>query len=397
MNQALDKKKIIVLVVICLITTLVAGIYGSLTAGEMALSWLNLTNYEVKITTIFDLIKSINESTPKATKGYILGAAGIGLVITLIPLILFIAVFFGLKQKEEIYGSASFAKDFDIRKAGLLPTPKQRKGLKYPSILIGKYKDKFLHFAGQQFLYLAAPTRSGKGVGIVIPNLLNYADSVVCVDIKFENFLFTAGFREKCGQNVFLFSPDGFAESEEMRKNGEIKSHHYNPLHYIRRDMKYRDGDVQKIVDILFPPNEGDIWKGLAGNLAKGLICYLLDTEKNQLEENKWNNNIKVIKPTIPLMMKLGTDKGGYSSFIERALKEHEDEENPLSEATRAAFNEFLEMHDKGRSSVLMTFNSEMKVYTNPTCAAALSDNDFDFENLRRERMSIYVGLSPDG
>ena len=68
MNQALDKKKIIVLVVICLITTLGAGIYGSLTAGEMALSWLNLTNYEVKITTIFDLIKSINESTPKATK-----------------------------------------------------------------------------------------------------------------------------------------------------------------------------------------------------------------------------------------------------------------------------------------------------------------------------------------
>lgn len=188
MNQALDKKKIIVLVVICLITTLGAGIYGSLTAGEMALSWLNLTNYEVKITTIFDLIKSINESTPKATKGYILGAAGIGLVITLIPLILFIAVFFGLKQKEEIYGSASFAKDLDIRKAGLLPTPKQRKGFQYPSILIGKYKDKFLHFAGQQFLYLAAPTRSGKGVGIVIPNLLNYADSVVCVDIKFENF-----------------------------------------------------------------------------------------------------------------------------------------------------------------------------------------------------------------
>ena len=142
------------------------------------------------------------------------------------------------------------------------------------------------------------------------------------------------------------------------------------------------DSSILEIVDILFPPNEGDIWKGLAGNLAKGLICYLLDTEKNQLEENKWNNNIKVIKPTIPLMMKLGTDKGGYSSFIERALKEHEDEENPLSEATRAAFNEFLEMHDKGRSSVLMTFNSEMKVYTNPTCAAALSDNDFDFENL---------------
>lgn len=216
-----------------------------------------------------------------------MGAAGIGLLITLAPLLFIGILVFALKPREEIFGSASFAKELDIRKAGLLPTKTQRQKFKYPSILIGKYKNQFLHFSGQQFLYLAAPTRSGKGVGIVIPNLLNYADSVVCVDIKFENFLFTAGFREKCGQKVFLFSPDGFAESEEMRAKGEIKSHHYNPLHYIRRDMKYRDSDVQKIVDILFPPNDGDIWKGLAGNLAKGLICYLLDTEQNEIEELK--------------------------------------------------------------------------------------------------------------
>lgn len=328
-----------------------------------------------------------------------MGAAGIGLLITLAPLLFIGILVFALKPREEIFGSASFAKELDIRKAGLLPTKTQRQKFKYPSILIGKYKNQFLHFSGQQFLYLAAPTRSGKGVGIVIPNLLNYADSVVCVDIKFENFLFTAGFREKCGQKVFLFSPDGFAESEEMRAKGEIKSHHYNPLHYIRRDMKYRDSDVQKIVDILFPPNDGDIWKGLAGNLAKGLICYLLDTEQNEIEELKkaFKDTSKVTKPTIPMMMKLGTGKGGYGAFIERAMQEHEDNENILSEATRAAFNEFLEMHDKGRSSVLMTFNAEMKVYTNPTCAAALSGNDFDFEDLRKKRMSIYVGLSPDG
>lgn len=391
-HQPLDKKKKIILSIILLVLIIIAAVFGCVLSGKLALNWLGL-NFESKFTTIFDLLQQITPTTPKKTKGTIIGAALIGLVITLLPLLLAGLIFFGLKPKQELFGSARFATEFEIKKAGLLPTKAERQKFKYPSILIGKYKDKFLHFAGQQFLYLAAPTRSGKGVGIVIPNLLNYADSVVVVDIKFENFLFTAGFREKCGQKVFLFSPDGYAETEQARKDGTIKSHHYNPLHYIRRDMKYRDSDVQKIVDILFPPNDGDIWKGLAGNLAKGLICYLLDTEKNQLQRNEKS----IIKPTIPLMMKLGTDKGGYSSFIERALKEHEDGENTLSMATRAAFNEFLEMHDKGRSSVLMTFNAEMKVYTNPTCEAALSDNDFDFDNLRRERMSIYVGLSPDG
>ena len=138
MEQPLDKKKMIVLILIALLATVGAAIYGSLTASEMALEWLNLTHIEAKITTIFDLIKSINESTPKASKGYILGAAGIGLLITLAPLIFFGVLAFALKPREEIYGSAAFAKDLDIRKAGLLPTPKQRKGLKYPSILIGK-------------------------------------------------------------------------------------------------------------------------------------------------------------------------------------------------------------------------------------------------------------------
>lgn len=391
MQQELDKNKKITLAIIGLIAVVVTGVFGSYLAGNLALNWLHL-NFDANITTIFDLLQQITPTTHKKVKGIIFGSAAIGVAITLLPVIIIAAVIF-IKPKQELYGSARFATDFEIKKAGLLPNAKQREKSKYPSILIGKYKNQFLYFAGQQFLYLAAPTRSGKGVGIVIPNLLNYADSIVVVDIKFENFIFSGGFREKCGQKVFLFSPDGYAESEEMRQNGQIKSHHYNPLHYIRRDMKYRDGDVQKIVDILFPPNAGDIWKGLAGNLAKGLICYLLDTEQNQI-----NNNVKnPIKPTIPLMMQLGTDKGGYSGFIERALKEHEDGENLLSEATRAAFNEFLEMHDKGRSSVLMTFNAEMKVYTNPTCAAALSGNDFDFEYLRRERMSIYVGLSPDG
>ena len=70
---------------------------------------------------------------------------------------------------------------------------------------------KLLHYSGQQFALLAAPTRSGKGVGIVIPNLLSYKSSVVVLDIKQENFNLTSGYRkEVLGQEVYLFNP--FAE-----------------------------------------------------------------------------------------------------------------------------------------------------------------------------------------
>jgi type IV secretion system protein VirD4 len=56
-------------------------------------------------------------------------------------------------------------------------------------VLVGKFKDKFLEFFGNEFVFVAAPTRSGKGVGIVIPNLLHYRDSCVVLDVKNENWI----------------------------------------------------------------------------------------------------------------------------------------------------------------------------------------------------------------
>src|SRR3546814_13162280 len=58
-----------------------------------------------------------------------------------------------------------------------------------------------------EHVLLEAPTGSGKGVGIVIPNLLQWPDSVVVLDIKRENYEIPAGFRRKGGQKVVLFNP----------------------------------------------------------------------------------------------------------------------------------------------------------------------------------------------
>lgn len=85
-----------------------------------------------------------------------------------------------LDRERPTYGDARFAHPGEIRKAGLMG--------EHQGIIVGRIGGRYLIFGGQQFVMMSAPTRSGKGVGIVIPNLLNWADSAVVTDIKLENF-----------------------------------------------------------------------------------------------------------------------------------------------------------------------------------------------------------------
>ena len=77
-------------------------------------------------------------------------------------------------------------------------------------IILGRLGSRCLMLAGQQGVALAAPPRAGKGTGVVVPNALNWPGSLVCVDIKRENWTITAGFRNAHGQACYLFDP--FAE-----------------------------------------------------------------------------------------------------------------------------------------------------------------------------------------
>ena len=120
-----------------------------------------------------------------------------------------------------------------------------------PTLVVGRWRGRYLRFAGQQFVLLAAPARSGKGVGIVIPNLLTYSDSVVVLDIKQENFRLTAGFRRAHGHAVYLFNP--FAE--------DGRTHRYNPLSVVADGM-FRVGDILAIGHVLYPAGGHDeFWK----------------------------------------------------------------------------------------------------------------------------------------
>ena len=79
-----------------------------------------------------------------------------------------------LPRRRALHGDARFARRGEIAKAGLLGDH---------GIVLGRLGRRCLMLPGQQGVALAAPPRAGKGTGVVIPNLLNWPDSVICVDI----------------------------------------------------------------------------------------------------------------------------------------------------------------------------------------------------------------------
>jgi type IV secretion system protein VirD4 len=251
----------------------------------------------------------------------------------------------------------------------------------------GRFKNKYIYYHGQQFLILYAPTRSGKGVGIVIPNCVNYPESIVVLDIKLENFFLSAGYRQAQGHECFLFSPDGFADSQAAAQRGEIKSHRFNPLDYVSRSPLQRESDLKKIAAIFYPTTggENDTWNESAGSLWIGIALYLLDME--QQDPTTKVAVSQIIKTSIP------ASGDPLEKWMELTLKAKSDQ---LGEDTKQYFRKFMSAADRTRASILVNFSNGVAVFSNPITAAATDASDFDLRDLRKKKMSVYLGLSPN-
>ncbi len=164
--------------------------------------------------------------------------------------------------RGSLHGDARFATRREIATGGAL--------LGGHGIILGRIGRRCLMLAGQQGVALAAPPRAGKGTGVVVPNLLNWPDSVICIDIKRENWTLTAGFRKAAGQACFLFDP--FAEDGATAR--------WNPFFYVSADPMRRVNDLQRIAEMLYPdpPNVDPFWTASARSLFLGIALYLFET-----------------------------------------------------------------------------------------------------------------------
>ena len=291
-------------------------------------------------------------------------SGGLALGILLLPLTLLL-----IKKKPGLHGDAHFATLREIKKASLW------KNKQSPAILIGKYRGEYLQFPGAQHVLLSAPTRSGKGVSIIIPNLLQWSDSCVVLDIKMENWELTSGYRRKYGQECFLFNPGAI----------DGKTHRYNPLSYVSDEPAQRIDDLQKIANILFPDIQGTdpIWTATPRTLFLGIALYLFETpgKKRTIGQILWETLLS----------------GDGALYFKAKIQERQDAGNPLSEICVRALNSYCSIDAPNtRAGIISSFRSRLELWLNPIMDAATSDNDFDLRDLRKKRMSIYVGVTPD-
>ncbi len=236
----------------------------------------------------------------------------------------------------ETYGSARWATNKEIAAAGLLGAN---------GVVLGRHGQTYLRHDGPEHILCFAPTRSGKGVGLVVPSLLAWPGSAIVHDIKGENWQLTSGFRARHGQ-VLLFDPTN------------PNSAAYNPLLEVRRGA-WEVRDVQNIADILVDP-EGSLerrnhWEKTSHALLVGAILHVLYAEADKTLAGVaafLSDPRRPIEATLAAMMRTA----------------HLGEAGPHPVIASAA-RELLNKSDNERSGVLSTAMSFLGLYRDPVVA----------------------------
>jgi type IV secretion system protein VirD4 len=366
----MSKSKITVILLLCMLIACVLGLF--FTHIVYAVVSKNLAQLFFP-SILIDALKATGGDF-KAASGLLKSSLvkGFG-VSTLVALFCAYKLLF---KEKSLYGTAKFATKSEIKAAGFF-TPKNN------SLIVGKVGKDYLYYTGQQFAILAAPTRSGKGVGIVIPNLLSYKESVVVLDIKQENFNLTSGFRQAHGQEVFLFNP--FAE--------DGKTHRWNPLSYITQDVRGRVSDIMSIALMLYPvgaDGKDQFWKGQAQNVFLALILFLMERRDYQLEMGCPEFLLGPV--CIGAVLQLSTADGV-------PLVEHLTEMSKmpfLSPQAKTAFSGLLANNEEIFASIMGTFKEPLLPWLNPVVSAATASNDFLLTDVRKKKMTIYIGILPN-
>ncbi|MFS2204058.1 conjugal transfer protein TraG [Variovorax sp. Varisp36] len=271
-----------------------------------------------------------------------------------------------MAKRVTTYGSARWAEREEIDKVGLT---------KPAGVFLGKTSDKsgaYLRHEGPEHVMAFAPTRSGKGVGLVVPTLLSWPGSAVIHDIKGENWNLTAGWRARFS-HCLLFNPT------------DARSAAYNPLLEVRRGA-HEVRDVQNIADILVDP-EGALerrnhWEKTSHALLVGAILHVLYAGEDKTLRGVANF---LSDPACPFEVTL------HRMMTTRHLGED------IHPVVASAAREVLNKSDNERSGVLSTAMSFLGLYRDPTVAEVTSRCDWRIADLisAEHPVSLYLVVPP--
>lgn len=263
------------------------------------------------------------------------------------------------KTDENTHGSADWAKEMGEHATG-----------ERDRFVLGKFEGKRFYQSGH--MLTCAPSGAGKGIGVVIPNLLEYGGSVFCVDIKGENFAVTSDRRKEFGQNIILVDPFNVTGAENQDA--------YNLMDWLKAFPDDITSDSQMIADALVVVGSGgdsDFWNDSARDLLRGIIAYV-----STLDD--------------PMRSTLGEVR----RIITMARNDFQDvlvemQSSPLAVVERCA-NNMLSMDDKTRAGILSTAQQQTAFLDEDRITRVLSCSTFDISQFKNGAMSFYLVMPPE-
>ena len=255
-----------------------------------------------------------------------------------------------------------FATLKDLEKSGLTQG-KPGKSILLGTIGSGK-KAVDIRYSGDSHFFVNGPSRSGKGRGFVMTNLLEYLGSVVVLDVKLENFALTGAARLAMGQKCFVFAP------------GSKNSHRWNPLDFVR-DWPERSTDLINLATTLLPIGEKEegYWKQTARGLMASLIGYVLESETMEGRRN------------LRSVLRLFSTGKPFSEVLEAIIAG----EAGLNDFILAGFRQHLGRDEDQRPSFEGHIVTVLAPFNNLLMAQACAASDFDVRDLRRKPFSLFI------
>ncbi|HGN6450244.1 TPA: type IV secretory system conjugative DNA transfer family protein [Neisseria gonorrhoeae] len=285
------------------------------------------------------------------------------------------------KAHESLHGSARWADRKDIEAAGLLA----KKGEDSDGVYVGGWVDKkgtlhYLRHSGPEHVLTYAPTRSGKGLGLVLPTFLSWPHSTFITDLKGELWALTAGWRKKYAHNkVIRFEPASAQGSAA-----------WNPLDEIRVGTEYEIGDVQNLATMIVDPDG----KGLNSHWDKTAFALLTGVILHALYKARDDGGVATL-PSVDRMLS-DPEKPVGDLWVEMATYPHADG-RPLPVISSAG-QDMLDRPEEEAGSVLSTAKSFLALYRDNVVAANVSRSDFKIKDLMNDEdpVSLYIITQPN-
>lgn len=290
----------------------------------------------------------------------ILAAVIVGFVIVT----LCVYVIKTLLPKQSLYGDARLATHAEMNKNNLF-------NINDESILVGQYKNKMIAYNGDLHVFLAALTGSGKGVGFVVPNLLNWGGSAIVLDIKREAYDITAKYREKgLKSKISIFNPL------------EDETDGFNVFDYIAEGDRRID-DIQRISDTLILVDD-EYFDPMAQHLFQGLTLLILE----QGDFLSYQKTIGQIYRILGSPVELGEHLSNIITLVEK-------EGRTLSEGCKNFLFSYINEPEKPRGGIRSSLVRHLALWANPLIDRATSFSSFDLTEFRVKKNTLYLVCSP--